>query len=346
VNEHDRALVIGISRYADAAADPPWITNLNGPDVDADAIDKWLRKETGGGLPDDNVTVIRSANFPDPTNIGPQQKAIVDGFTAVKDLPTNAYEGHAGRRLYVYVSGHGLAHGKYDAAVITAEATRDKILATLVNTWFDWFWYAGRFKEYVLWSDICASRDPTTPLLPCPWNEEHRLDASEGRQFIAYAAGFGKIAVENEIEGEWHGAFTYALLNGLNGALGTPVTSADLQAYIHNSLATFMTEKQRNDSRVGHEPAFGTTDPLLFGSPPQPLTFTVTLQFPPDCGGRQATISGDPTMPPIEQKSLPANAEWEVDLAAGAYAAYVPELDRAYPFAVTGGGADAVITLR
>jgi Caspase domain len=346
VNTHDRAVVIGISRYADAETEPAWITNLNGPDLDAEAVASWLRRPDGGGLPDENVSLIRSADFPDPTNIGPQQQRILDEFAALRDLPRNAYEGQfTGRRLYLYVSGHGMAERREDAAVITAEAKRAKVLNVLVTSWFEWFGDAARFQELVLWVDTCATRDASGLLTRCDWDREVRPDSDKVRRFYAFAAGLGKTAVENEIQGEWHGVFTYALLKGLDGALGTPVKSSDLRAFVHNSLTTFMTDKQRIDSRIGHEPVFGTTDDLVFAEPLRPPSFSVTLEFPADCVGKRATISVDAASPLVAETTL-ERPSWQVRLEAGGYAAFVPELDRAYPFGVTGGGSDEVVTLR
>lgn len=340
MSEHDQALVVGISRYAAAAADPPWLRDLNGPDNDALAVGEWLRRDDGGGLEDENVRVIRSADFADPANMGPQQRAVVDAFTELKNLPIDAFEGqYAGRRLYVYASGHGMAARRDDAALVTAEATLDDRLNVLVNSWFDWFWYAGRFKEYVLWIDTCATRQPVGFLRPCPWPPEFHIASGEGDLFVAFAAEYGKMAVENQLEGEWHGVFSYALLKALNGAIPSPVTSEALKGYLHNSLATFMTQAQVNHSGVAKEPAFGTTDALVFTTPPQ-QSLAVTLEFPQDCIGKEATIS---TAQGLIHTTTLQQARWTVDLEAGGYAAYVEELDRTYGFGVTGG--ESVITL-
>jgi hypothetical protein len=340
MSEHDQALVVGISRYAAAAADPPWLKDLNGPDNDALAVGEWLRRADGGGLEEKNVRVIRSADFADPANMGPQQRAIVDAFTELKELPIDAFEGqYAGRRLYVYASGHGMAARREDAALVTAEATLDDRLNVLVNSWFDWFWYAARFKEYVLWIDTCATRQPVGFLRPCPWPPEFHIASGAGDLFVALAAEYGKMAVENQLEGEWHGVFSYALLKALNGAIPSPVTSDALKGYLHNSLATFMTQAQVNHSGVAKEPAFGTTDPMVFTTPPQ-QSFAVTLEFPQDCIGKEATVS---TAQGVIHTTTLQQARWTVELEAGGYAAYVEELDRTYGFGVTGG--EGVITL-
>ena len=341
--EHDHALVIGISRYAAADHDPPWLPNLRGPDNDAEAIGAWLMRGDGGGLPPQNVCVVRSADFPDPTNIGPQQKAVIDGFTKLKDLPTNAFEGqYAGRRLYVYAAGHGMANNRDDAALVTAEATPEDRLNVLVNDWFSWFWYAHRFREFVLWVDTCATLQPGEFLKPCPWAREAHIDAGTGDLFIAFGAEYGKIAVENEFDGTWHGVFSYALIQALNGANGSPVETDNLRNYLYNGLRTLLTQAQLNHSGVAKEPFFDTTDPLVFAAPAR-ATFVVTLVFPQDCIGKGATIS---TIAGVTQQTTLVGPEWKLDdLEAGGYAAYVPELDRTYGFGVT-GGVDEVITLQ
>src|SRR5215218_1007394 len=114
MNDLDRAVVVGIRRYPDADADATrWISNLNGPDNDALAVAEWLRSPGGGGLPKDNVRVIASRDFPDPfphrREAGPQQRAVEDALADLADLPIVLGNQYAGRRLYVYVSGHGHA---------------------------------------------------------------------------------------------------------------------------------------------------------------------------------------------------------------------------------------------
>ena len=84
MNLHDRAVVIGIRRYVDATPDgASWVTNLNGPDNDADAVTEWLRQPDGGALPAANINTVRSADlpnpFPDKDSAGPQQGAVERG---------------------------------------------------------------------------------------------------------------------------------------------------------------------------------------------------------------------------------------------------------------------------
>jgi hypothetical protein len=347
VNAHDHAVVIGIRRYWDAAPDgSSWVTNLNGPDNDANAVTEWLGQPDGGGLPAANISTVRSADLPDPFpdegSAGPQQRAVEQAFDNVAELKRTAFEGrYTGRRLYVYVSGHGYARQRDEAALVTAEAKRSRPLNVLVTSWMDWLWDAGRFKEYVLWVDTCATRVPLTFLKPCDRDPDHSLNAAEGRQFTAFAAGFDKRAVENQIDGQWHGVFTHALLQGLKGAANTPITTSSLRDYLLNNMSSFMRDDQRRNNAVAKEPAFARTDELDFGQPAARPTFGVTLRFPQEWVGKQVTISANSTNP-LNAQTVLEQAEWTPQLEVGIYVLFAPELGHYQAFEVTGGGEHVV----
>ena len=65
----DYAVVVGIAEY-------PGLTNLAGPDTDAQAVHDWLVDPAGGNLEEQNVELIRSAQF-DP--IDPQDPKPASG---------------------------------------------------------------------------------------------------------------------------------------------------------------------------------------------------------------------------------------------------------------------------
>jgi hypothetical protein len=347
VNEHDHAVVIGISRYADAADPAGWVSNLQGPDNDAAAIADWLRDPDGGALPDANVRVVRSADLPDPfgpEGPAPAQQAVVDALDSVAALPTTAYEGrYAGRRFYLYVAGHGWASRRNEAALVTAEATRKAPQNALASDWMEWLWYADRFRELVLWVDACATRTPVDLLHGC--GLPATFAAAPGAQrFDAFAARFNLKSVENEMpDGAWHGAFTYALLQGLRGAAPGAVTAASLRDYLINAMKAFMRDDQ-HVATVAQEPDFGRVDGIEFASAEHAPTFPVTLRFRADCVGHAATVSTRSSLPPAAQTVLDGPT-WTPELAAGSYAAFVPDLQLVSAFTVTGGGVDGDVAV-
>jgi hypothetical protein len=342
-NPDDHAIVIGIRRYADVAAG--WIADLEGPVNDAAGVASWLRDPTGGGLPYANVHEVLS---PDPfhaQHAGPHQVMLMQALDDVAQLPKGAYKGqYAGRRLYVYVSGHGWATRRNEAAVVTAEATRAQPLNVLVTSWVDWMGRAAPFEELVFWGDTCATRTPLTTLYPCRLTDAFSMNSPQVRTFSAYAAPVGLVAVENRMpDGAWHGAFTYALLQGLRGAAATPVTSDTLRDYLLNATKEFLDDQQRKRATVAKEPSFGYTDAMTFGSPERPR-FPVTLRFQSAARGTHVSVGTARTAPPVASTVLTGD-DWEVELEAGAYAAFVAGTDASHEFQVTGGGVDGVVTV-
>ena len=55
------AVVIGLSAYPKLGSPP---ANLRGPENDATLVANWLKDPAGGGLPPENVKLIRSQDFP------------------------------------------------------------------------------------------------------------------------------------------------------------------------------------------------------------------------------------------------------------------------------------------
>lgn len=343
---HDHAVVIGVRRYADVAAG--WISDLRGPDNDAAAIAAWLRDPAGGGLPGDQVHLVRSADAPDPFVAGrgePDQSGVVESLRRVAQLPKNTFQGQwAGRRLYVYVSGHGWANRRNEAALVTAEATRERALNVLVTSWVEWMAKAAPFQELVFWGDTCATRVPLTQLFGCELPDLFSMNSPAVRTFAAYAAPVGLVATENQMpDGEWHGAFTYALLEGLRGAAATPVTSDTLRDYLLNAMRSFLSDRDRKRPTVAKEPSFGFTDAMEFAAPARPA-FPITLRFKPDAVGHPVRIAVSRTDPAVAETVL-SGTDWVVDLPAGAYAVFVNAVGAVQEFQVLGGGADGPVDI-
>jgi hypothetical protein len=164
------------------------------------------------------------------------------------------------------------------------------------------------------------------------------------RRFDAFAAQFNLLSAEREMpNGEWHGAFTYALLQALHGATGGPVTTTSIRNYVTHNMQEFMRKDQRIPT-ISQEPDFGRIDEIAIADPPNPRRYPVRLTFRADCVGRQATISSTASLPPAAETVLDTT-EWQPSLHAGAYVASVPDLDLMTSFVVVGGGVDDPVTV-
>jgi hypothetical protein len=343
VNPHDHAIVIAIRRYADVAAG--WITELQGPDNDATAVADWLRSPEGGGLLDDNVRVVWAAEAPAGAQAIPDQESVISALDEIAQLPMDRYEyQYAGRRLYVYISGHGWAREPDEAALVTAEATKANPLNVLVTSWTGWMRKAATFRELVLWADTCATRAPPVAMRPCVLAESVGANVSKVRVFAGFAAPLGQRAVENQMpDGQWHGAFTYALLEGLKGAAPSPVTGDTLSGYLHNATKEFIAPKDRKRKTVAQEPTFMRTDEIVFATRPR-AAFPVTLEFTPECLGRRVMVGTSRTSAPVVEKVLD-DPTWNIELEPGLWGAFVDGSETKKLFEVAGGGAGGVVTV-
>jgi len=344
-NPDDHALVFGIRRYFGTASG--WPTDLQGPDNDASAVAEWLSRPTGGGLPAENVRVVCSADAPNPFVDGrglPDQEAVLGLLKQIALLPRKYKDEDkrqfVGRRLYVYVSGHGWATRRRQAALVTAEAARDRAPNVDITSWTDFLAEAGAFKEIVLWADTCATRTETAVVGGTPGASGLRPlghpNAPHVSVFEAFAAGIGLRAVENLMpDGNWHGAFTYALLRGLEGDAVTPVTSSTLSDYLRNFMKQFQSSEDQARRVVAHEPAFGLMAPITFATPIR-QTVSVTITLPAACVGQMASVARGRGKPPQVSAVLTATT-WQVELEPALYVVLVDGLGLSHVFEAAGG---------
>jgi hypothetical protein len=341
-NPHDHAVVIAVRRYADVAAG--WVTQLEGPDNDAAAVADWLTDPQGGGLDPGNVTRVVASGADPSGRPAPDQRGVIEALDRIAQLPKDAYDGqYAGRRLYVHVSGHGWAREPDEAAVVTAEATLANPVNVLVTSWTRWMHKAAPFQELVLWADTCATRTPLKLLQGCVLPEAVSPNLAQVKLFEGFAAPLGYRAVENTMpDGRCHGAFTYALLEGLRGA-PRPVTSTSLRDYLHNAMKGFLSPDQRRRKTVAQEPAFGRTDPIVFATEGAPA-FAVTLRFAPEHVGRRVFVGTGRQATPRAETVLAA-PEWTVQLPAGFWGAFVDGTPVSKGFEVTGARVDGPVNV-
>jgi hypothetical protein len=269
------AIVVGVDRYWSEGA------NLRGAVRDALAVRDWLLDPNGGNVPATNLQLALS-----PT---PSSPAVDPGFGALDATKANlviainnlmVLSGGAGERLYFYFAGHGLTtrvSNRDESAVLATDFTNintDQSLA-LRSVWE--FFETTQFQDQFLFVDACRnvppwgdgaefelgrwtlprSRDPGTPPV---------------QQFILYATSPKLMAGEiRATPGQEHGAFTAALLEGLEGAGAAKAWSWQRQCYEvrWERLADYVKRRVEAEAlKVG-------------GTPEAPL-----IQIPQDTGSR------------------------------------------------------------
>jgi hypothetical protein len=256
----DYAIVVGINRY-------PGISPLRGPENDARAFRDWLVSPSGGKLPAGDrkrLKLIVSSDYPEsdePRGANPTLELVEGAFYELFKL---ALKGKIGRRLYVFMAGHGFAPsmgfspGLDESALLMANAEKQALGYHIPGGVFvDWFRAAAAFDELLLFMDCCRDDySRTAPHLP-PFNELKRPEAASVKYFYAYATKWSYKAREKEVApGLFHGLFSHALMEGLNGAAADRagrITGQTLSAYIFNRLPSLSPEKPQ-EPRFDFEP--------------------------------------------------------------------------------------------
>lgn len=242
------ALLVGVSRYK---YDPP-ITSLLFANKDAETFAAFLKKPIAGSL--DEKDEIRLLTDKKAT------RAAVDN--AVQEFAKKP--GGPNNTLILFVAAHGVylteemdpkTHGKiqknpyillYDAHDQDAKTTgypMDEFRRMIAQQ-------ALRFGRVLVFLDICHAA-----------NVAGIAGASEGQEAVKRAwqgqgGEFGLMlasqargtAIESTSFGGGHGAFSYFLLNGLNGPAAFPgdssITFADLADYVHTNVYRFTRKAQ------------------------------------------------------------------------------------------------------
>jgi hypothetical protein len=270
IAQNDSAIVVGIARYPQFSFDGNSANNLQGPVNDANEMAHWLTATAQA-----NVTLITS-NGDGQSNwsvqdLRPNPQDISERFQSYVRLGMGLPSRRVGRRLYVYMAGHGFMPEPRHLALVTADALSDEILPNVQATsWIDWFADQLYFDEFVLWMDCCATRtfvySGGKPLLK---KAAARQDG-RGKVFMGWAAGPSRAAFEGPlgVNGQVRGLFTDRLLRGLNGAAADAngiVSTSSLVAYFKNSNGLVGTLAQSSSNLVS-TPTFVEQDELVLAN--------------------------------------------------------------------------------
>jgi hypothetical protein len=323
MNTDDYAILVGIDKYP-GLGDGITPANLKGPLNDVNAVAKWLTAADGGDLPPNNIIEISSQTREtfraDQPNFSDVTALLNMLYTRSKDSRKSPF----GRRIYIYMAGHGFSPGRMKACLYTAEATIDFGQNVHATGWLSWLQDSGYFREYVLWVDACMDRQwffpPGEPSLK-PINKI----APPSANFVAFAAQRPLKALEHSIpeDGDnFHGAFTWALLKGLRGAaadVNGRVTGRSLADWIRNAMSARYTEEDRQNTLVSKEPEVIAEDPsLIFIRGAVAPKYDITLNFTDAAQrGRASIWAGTP--PTVVQTFTVDTLQKVVSLRPGLY---------------------------
>lgn len=346
----DRALIVGINRY-------PGIENLQGPENDANDFYDWVTSAAGGGVDPANAKRLRSSDFPPvaPRDERPAQEQVNDFFTDIDEAADrNNNEGlgsglRAGRRLWMFFSGHGFAPSLETSGVLMANATLKRIFNIAAARWADQIFQGGWFDEVVLFQDACRSRIAAANLTE-PFFRPRNATRPDSKRFYAFSSRDQKLSKELPCpDGKVRGVFAATLLDGLRGAAREPVTKAitarSLRTYLQDNMKNRLSDADRANPDIAQDPDF--RDPHAFDIVPATAAaverYRVAIQLPAanlNVALQDGGFQPIPTVDPVPQLL-------SVDLPRGLYRIVVQGgAERLFQVTGPGTGAGGAIDVR
>jgi len=275
----DRAIVVGINWYP-RFGDEGNSKNLEGPVYDATEMAKWLREAAGA-----HVTLITSQGVVTSKGDGekrwtvqdlrPERGDVEPAFSELivesLDLQDRNLPSRLGRRLYIYMAGHGFSPEARSLSLITAEAVRDIIVPNIEATaWVDWFANQLHFDEIVLWMDCCATRTFNYPSGKPLLKKTAAREDGRAKVFMGFASSPATETFEAKgPDGQVRGLFTERLLRGLKGHAADEqnnVTTSSLIKYMQNSSAVVGTETASTGEKPLPQTKFYERDEMLLAT--------------------------------------------------------------------------------
>jgi len=348
INE-DYAIVVGIQHYPGLGSGR-FEEDLKGAVNDARAFYDWLimDRPSGAGLPTCNVKLILQA-IPVPGEILERGQPVrpseiifsrpnlYDITAAFQELDLIALRHRTqpdivrekvGRRLYLYMAGHGIEPGlgmpgiTAGPALLLANATnRDFKQHLLGKQYASWYVTAGYFDEVLLFMDCCRDNTFVTPARPL--DRDFFFGAVPAQYFYAFGTKWDRRTREVNVNGKTRGIFTLAILEGLLGAAGDPITHEVTTGSLRDFVPQIMDELVAM-TPIGRLTQFPEFEPceskeMVVCAPP-PKLYHVTIPLPPDAIGKnfQIRIITDPTSKQVH-KEKPMAASLRVDLPRGIY---------------------------
>jgi len=325
----DWAVVVGVRLYPD-------LGDLDGPENDARSFYAWLTDPAGGDVPKEQTALILSSDFapaPVPNRAEPTTLRVQQAFEDLQDVADQSQQAgngrRVGRRLYIYLSGHGCAPRLNDSALLTANATKLRPGYHIIGKLYaDWFLRSNFFDQAVLFMDCCRESYPQAPPNIPPYIDVTGPDAlDKTRTFYGFGTKWSRLSRERLMpDGLTHGIFTWAILAGLKGGACDPntgqITAATLGNFLYNRMKAFLTPDELADPDVPKEPDLQydqtPNNPIIFNTLAVPK-YPVTINLPAAIAGQQVQILSDKLQMVIAAAAKPPL--WQLELKAGTYLA-------------------------
>jgi uncharacterized caspase-like protein len=235
------ALVVGISKYQKLPQDL-W---LQYPDADARAFAQHLASGRGGAVPPDQMLLL--------TNEQATTAAIRDAFRTFLKRP--------GRNdtVFILLAGHGTVDSK-GAYILTYDSNPENLSGTAITMNEVQSLVENEVStagHVVLLADVCRAATIGTLKTAELGAVVQKLGEAQGEMLGLMAARPRELSLEGPEFGGGHGAFTYSVLKGLDGAADENhdgfVTAGELIDFVTKDVPGRTRDKQ-------HPRDFGNMD--------------------------------------------------------------------------------------
>ncbi|MGM4871381.1 hypothetical protein AB7645_09150 [Bradyrhizobium sp. 956_D2_N1_5] len=313
---NDHAIIVGINRYRLKDDIPELLGAVN----DATLFHEWTISPNGGGLNPKNSHLLVSPKEPGPFE--PFRDDIED---EIFEFYNRSYGtgGRVGRRLYLFMAGHGVAPADGDDCslvlgnsplnpyrVLTGRLTAERVFRQPL------------FEEVVLFMACCRDVSGAGSHTGLPPAGESLPNA---RYFHGLAAKWKKRALEKQLphpfdaqkEPLWQSVFTHSLLLGLSSAVDSAgrITALSVRDFVKKQVLNLVPQDQK------------FAPPFFLDEDTPAIVFREAEAVAAAHGGAASPRVESPSALAIN--STPAPALIPVDVALGDPAAVLSVLDGA-----------------
>jgi hypothetical protein len=260
---------------------------------------QWVRSARGGCVPDRQARLILSSTYTTPSEPGaikPSLEEMKLEFQRYADSAATKPGFRVGRRLYIFLSGHGITPTRSstvnfeEPALLAANATKMSLGNHITGAAYaEWFRVHAVFDEVILFADCCRDLKDNVSPTPPPF-PTFTPERSAGRRFYAAATKLNSKAFEKECgtPPSVRGVFSYVLVNalesnGLQNASGW-LTGSVLARHLYQAVP---------QHQKGQDPVidFREQEDIQFVHRPK-AAMNASIAFPSTWIGKRAELIG------------------------------------------------------